>query len=582
MNPEIVLQADRIEWVGGVAVATGHVRTVAAGFELTADAARMAGDSITLTHVVAVSPAGSISATQIEFHAGDPGFSAQDARFERNDGVVIVADVLTVRDDALSGTHVEVFPCACDGPDPWSVRAAALALDGEGHLSFRKALLRVFDVPVLPLPGGRITLGRHSGPRFPEVGFSDDGARVAAPLFFAVGPDVDLVATPELRTERGAAGTLFSRWAVPNSTGTASGTLAWDTSASRLRGIAGASASVADSVGYAAVDGSLPSDPDWLADWGTDYLTRSTPWSELRAAAGSHGWSLGSDVFTAPAVTTQQLAVLSWDAPTDELPGGFVVRGQGVAAANATGIDPWQVGAPTPLGAGFVDVSRPTRAGPLVVVPRTRVDAAALRDDTRERSITDVAAVATGWRSAGGAVERLEPGWHASSAWEDGLWTLRSGPLLTWRRTGTNGSSAISGAMDVGDGPVSGSARANVDSGGWSAATQVGGTPGLVLVTAARTRGPIRPQVGWATAPTQGLSQLGGTLLVDLPGPLRNLTVGAGAGAEVDEFVWVHRSASLMWRHPTGCAAFGMEGRLEVDRNLPTLAVRVDVAGPKR
>jgi hypothetical protein len=41
---------------------------------------------------------------------------------------------------------------------------------------------------------------------------------------------------------------------------------------------------------------------------------------------------------------------------------------------------------------------------------------------------------------------------------------------------------------------------------------------------------------------------------------------------------WVSRVAGVRWTHPTGCMGIGATARFEVDRALPEVALRFDVA----
>ncbi|RMG13237.1 MAG: LPS-assembly protein LptD [Deltaproteobacteria bacterium] len=90
-------------------------------------------------------------------------------------------------------------PCACaEGPPSWSVSAQAADVElGEGAWLYWP-VLRILDVPVLPLPILYVPVGRRrSGLLAPEIRLAgQSGPGLGLPLYLVFGPSWDLTLTP--------------------------------------------------------------------------------------------------------------------------------------------------------------------------------------------------------------------------------------------------------------------------------------------------------------------------------------------------------------------------------------------------
>lgn len=182
-------------------------------------------------------------------------------------------------------------PCVCaDGaPTALTLTARAATLDPE-VVRIRGGVVRVFGVPVLPLPPTRLALRPD---RFhlllPELGYGSPG--VSAALRGEVGLDGwRVTGGPAWRQDRGARGELIAAGPTPGVDrlgGGASGALGWDSQTGTVRG-------AASSVGGVVVEGDArtlraawdaawQSDDDYAADYAADWIRRGAPRTEQRA-----------------------------------------------------------------------------------------------------------------------------------------------------------------------------------------------------------------------------------------------------------------------------------------------------------
>jgi hypothetical protein len=104
--------------------------------------------------------------------------------------------------------------CRCPDPeaeDPWRIRAESAELEVGGYGTARDTRFEVLGVPVAWLPWGIYPLKteRQSGLLLPDFEVSGrNGFEVGAPVFFAVGNPVNVIATPRWLSKRGPKGDL--------------------------------------------------------------------------------------------------------------------------------------------------------------------------------------------------------------------------------------------------------------------------------------------------------------------------------------------------------------------------------------
>ena len=117
------------------------------------------------------------------------------------------ADSIAVTRDGMVSLDEVTYTTCPAGNEDWMLRARDIDLDtttrnGTG----RNVRLHFKGVPILYTPFISFPLGdqRKSGFLFPDFGFSErSGAELAAPYYFNLAPNYDLLLTPRILTERG-------------------------------------------------------------------------------------------------------------------------------------------------------------------------------------------------------------------------------------------------------------------------------------------------------------------------------------------------------------------------------------------
>lgn len=570
MTPFVVV-ADQAEWRDGGFVASG-VRAEGRDWVATADRATGDEADLVLWNAIATDARGVLRADRLSVPWQGGPLVATGALWTGVDGFIVAADTWIVGDESWLGHGIVVQPCACEGRDPYALRADSLTVSPGERMSWQGGRLDLFEAVSVPLPDGQRALGRHPTLRWPEVGFGSDGFVAALPAWFPLGPRAGATLRPELRTGRGALVGLDATWADDR----VDGALAWEPGA--LRGQMGGRASAASIDGHAAVDGTLPTDPDFFADWGGDWLGRSLPWHELRAAAGAGPWTAHADTFVDHRVADQRLAALRWAPVPQVLPGGILLRTHAEGAATAAGATPWAVATPEPEALGALLLERPSRVGPIVLEPTVGANALSTRQLTTTDAVLGLGVGLDAWRLRNARWERLEPRWRASTRWIDGVRTDRTGPALRWSTTTEHTRTAAEGYVEGGVGPPSGGGLLTLEGRHLSASLVADSADqGQVLATAGVGGGPIRPSATMDWAPALELFQAGGIVSLDVPGTRRTTTARLLAAAEVDDPAWATRGLELGWRHPTGCLSVSAVGRLDADRPGPSVGLRVEI-----
>lgn len=294
MTGTITLEADRIEVHEGVATAEGNVRLTWEDQALVGDRATLDGRTVTLTHGTWTRAGETLrfetAAVDVETREG-----ALTELHVTIDGASLAADEVRL---GPAGTWevvgADLDPCLCaDGGRPaLSFRARAAELVPDRAVVIHGGTVRVFDVPVLPIPYWRVLLDRERFHLlFPELGYGEDGV---AARWEGEGTvrGWTLRGGPAVLSERGVRGVASARGPL----GTTSGELGWDWAEDRVRGIGIAKGGWVEPapeglplvsegrtsgprVGW---DLALSSDRAYADDYAVDYVARGVAWRESR------------------------------------------------------------------------------------------------------------------------------------------------------------------------------------------------------------------------------------------------------------------------------------------------------------
>ncbi|MBW2252994.1 MAG: LPS-assembly protein LptD [Deltaproteobacteria bacterium] len=512
----------------------------------------------------------------------------------------ITAETLTFDGETLSGTGVSYTNCGCVELPPWRVTAAEAEWVPDETVRVRRAMLRLLDVPVLPIPAGTIPLKRRSGLLLPTVSHGVDGWRFAQPFYLTVGRSADLTLTPEVRTKRSVRLLGEARYALRGGSGSLTGALGHDYAERRPRGAAAWTHGWSDGTLLTATRGQWAGDPTYFADYGDRFLDRGHPYDEARILLGAGQVEIGTDVFQSVEPTDHLVAELGVYQPSGPIPAGFL----GAASVRAG----YWVHGETPWGGtdGFLTVAsetrleRPMQAGPvrLSALARARVTADAVGGLLHAEAGMDARLPA--WHQGTRGLSHLEPQLRVLYAGSTTLgevspdvlpprWT--ASPSLLYRHSGRRG------LVEARTGVALTSSGWQIDLGGhartgpWNGWLQGrGGPEGLDLGSAgihwAQARGSV--EVAWSYSPerllyqpdpddVRSLHQLRGGARWTLPGPLHTLALSASSTWDLERSQWLHRGGGVRWTHPTGCLALGMEAWLDDDRPIPDVALTLAV-----
>jgi hypothetical protein len=601
----VAIEADRVVVEGRVAHGEGHV-VVAVGDDVVRGAAidvDLDAGTAVVTDGSWTRPDGAILAfSRAEITVPTHAIAVTDGVYTDGSLRVEGRSLAFDADGVLVGQRVRVTLCACDGVEPWAVGARRVEVEPGAVVRFRGAVVRILDVPVLPVPFGEVPLARRSGLLPPQLGSGDDGLRVAMPLYIAPERWFDLTFTPEVRTARSARLIGEGRYATRHGGGVGTAVGGWDWQTSTWRGGLDWRSGLAIPWGIAANEGRFTTDPRVAADYGDSFLARQQPWGEGRNLLGAGPLELATDVLQSPAAVWQQLAMTA-QRPTTALGSGFLASAAvtaGVAAVQPAGLP---IEEPVEHIALFADISRPTWVGPILVVPSVVADAEIASGDLPNPRPRDVHAV----------VEARLPLWHAGAALDTVAPLVRVqqvlvdlteplapaapdatpqvAPGILWTRAGALhavGTATVSDHAEL-------AFEADGDGfGAWAqgrtAAWDADGAEPIALASAGVSvdPGPVHADASWIRAdgallrqPVAGevhdLEQVRGTVAWTLPGPVSVFRLSVGIAADLEGKAWLSRSVGLRYTHPTGCVAIGAVARVEPDRELPDVAVTIDV-----
>ena len=555
--------------------------------------------------------------------------------------IVIQAEHLEVEEGVVTAEHVEIAvgegtvtaegfeahedsrsvlletvvfaPCACEGRDPWSVQAESATVVIEESVRFRGGWLRLFDVPVVPIPPTSIPLRRRSGLLAPTLGYGPYGLLVAQPLYLTVTDHADVTLTPELRTARSARGIGEGRYAVRGGSGEVRAALGPDWETRSVRGAIQWEHAQDDGRGvFAASRGQILGDRGYLRDYGDSFLSRSVPFVEARSLGGFGPVEFGSRTYQFGGPTDHEVASMAVRRGGLDGPWGMVHSAEMFTGWSVHGGGRWDA----TLGGGRVSgqttVSRPTWVGPFRLTPELGLLALGDTDAaTQERVLVARSRVQMdarlGLRRYGArSYERLEPGVRVVANPEvvDGVldpalrappWVIAPG--VTWRRTGVRGLTALRAAVPLDDRGLGGTVDGRIRSGPWTGWLQADSrrigqrvaAPGdlLELGTAGLRwgRDALDVSASWIYADRVLLPQSPPDLrdlhqarwAVGLTPPLAAvLRIDGGVAHSLDNGTIQQRWLGLTYTHPSRCLSLGGRGWWDADRASPEAALKVD------
>ncbi len=281
----VAVRGDRLSWVGGRLEAEGNVVVEVGTDVLRARAATGTADLLTVFDGVWERPSGSIT------------FATAQVKLRARSGILTTAhveagevtlDAATLAADAsgnLLATSARLSPCRCtDGGRPaLSFHAREIEVLEADVAIVRDGSLRLFDVPILPVPWWREPLDpRRFRLLFPELGYGADGwnarwrGRVGVQSeFFTFGP--------AWREDRGFRAELATTGPVGFD-----GVAGWDQLTSTARGAASSRGGFAGAGAQrAAWDLTVQSDAAYAEDYSPSFVDRGVAWRESRAVLGT-------------------------------------------------------------------------------------------------------------------------------------------------------------------------------------------------------------------------------------------------------------------------------------------------------
>jgi hypothetical protein len=433
----VAIEADRIEWHAGIATAEGSVTVALGDSSLVGTRATWDGVTLVVEEGEYRRRDGTLAFDRAEV-TPTPGVAVLVHGRATSGGAALTAERMSIADGRWTAEGATVTPCTCtDGARPaLSFSAASITVIPAKVVILHGAVVRVFGVPVLPVPYYRVPLDPHRFRLlFPEVGWGSNGANAQIEGRGGVGPWT-FQGGPAWRQDRGArAGLVVTGPGVD-----ARGAIGWDSVAERVRGV-GVTRGGEDSSVRAGWDVTVLSDPDYVADYAVDYVSRGVAWRDSRAvvAIGPErldGWL--PDDGTRGALLRERVA---WE----------IGRGHAVGLTPRVG-----VAAVGPLDglAPLAEVGLGARAagslGWLAVAGRGDVAARATYDlddatwtGTAGEGTVVVPDIATGAGGWAGGLGTLGTG---ATGWADGL---ADGPLARWGAGGTGVGGAAAGELTV-------------------------------------------------------------------------------------------------------------------------------------
>lgn len=560
--PDLQIAADRVEWKPGHLVASGNVRVDYGDQHLeAAEASWQGGSVLRLREGVLRRPEGELRFAAAEIWLEERGGDLVDVEVELADGR-LVAGRLTLGAEAWSVQDGEIEPCRCaDGKPPaldFAARGATL-VPGK-YVVIRGGAIRIFDLPILPVPWWREPLDpRRFRLLFPEVGHGSPGWSVALGGTGAVG-DWRFSGGPAWREDRGFRGEL----SVDGPVG-ARGQLGWDFETDGLRGAGSTKAGFAKPLRL-AWEASGQTDTDYADDYGVDWVARGVDWRDSRATIGWKGAQLGGWI------------------GDDGSVGSFVRGRYRPVFGRAAWVAPWVGGGlrETPWGAAGLDGGASGTLGP---VHAEATVATAVRTDAALASAGSGRVELPLWADFRGGRLRLWPGALAEGGlgWKEAL----AGAV-----TGVGGG--VDGALELGDDPdwglgpalraqlVAGDAVLHGEvvgrwDGSWAPRASLDLSTGPVSAWFA---GDLALQAGglsWSSVVSGSVGAVRGEGLAVAWGStdlrLGRLLLGGGVAGDLEAPAWSGASAQI--GYDDGCSSLILSAAFSPDRALPDLGAKL-------
>ncbi|HNH48828.1 MAG TPA: hypothetical protein PKY30_17430, partial [Myxococcota bacterium] len=312
---ELKVQADRIEWAAESAVAEGKVWLIWGEERLEAGRAAWTPTGLVLERGRWERKAESLVFERAEILLPPETVVLYQARLEIQ-GASLLAGRVELGKDRWEGEEGTLLPCTCtDGGPPalsfsaWEFQLRADPKEPETPriLLIQGGMVRLFRLPVLPLPAARIPLDpEHFRLHLPEVGYGSRGWSAGWSAQGGVKGWM-LEGGPTWRQDRGFAGEFrLEGPEVRGSLATTAGPLlqaqgGWDQLQEKWRG------SLQSRGGYSwerpetrwnpgdsrlAWELGLVSDAGYTQDYGPDWVARGVQWQEQRGLFESGGTSI--------------------------------------------------------------------------------------------------------------------------------------------------------------------------------------------------------------------------------------------------------------------------------------------------
>ncbi len=340
----VTVSADRLSWVGGRLQADGNVIVEAGDDVLRARAATGSAQLLTVVDGVWERPGSSIRFATAEVRLRARSGILTTAHVQTGEATLDAARLAADANGNLLASDARLSPCKCaDGERPaLSFHAREIEVIGADVAIVRNGSVRIFDVPILPVPWWREPLDPHRFRLlFPELGYGSDGwnarwrARVGVESeYFTFGP--------AWREDRGFRAELATTGPVEFN-----GAAGWDQVTEAARGAASSRGGFAPPTGQrAAWDVTVQSDAAYAGDYGPSFVDRGVAWRESRAVLGTGPLRLlGQLPDDGSVATLAQLRV------RPELRGDGWVLAPSAAVALRGQVSPtWDDAAATPIG----------------------------------------------------------------------------------------------------------------------------------------------------------------------------------------------------------------------------------------
>ncbi|GDX82423.1 hypothetical protein LBMAG42_42340 [Deltaproteobacteria bacterium] len=559
----VTVAADRLSFTAGRVTAEGHVIVHVGDEVLEAEAVDGTAEDLTVQRGVWYRADGVVRFENATINLRARSGVIAEASLVR-DGVTLDAQRIAIDESAgvVRADQARLEPCACaDGHRPaLSFRARSVELIGAEVAVIRGGTVRVFDVPIVPVPYWREALDpRQFRLSFPQVSYGSLGFSASEHARFGVGPEL-LEIGPAWREDRG--GRLDVAMSGPV---TLEGAVGWDSVWESPRGAGVTRGGFADATRRLAWDVTAQSDPLYAEHYGPSWVDRGVLWHDSRALAqtgplratawipddestGKHatlryrpelsraGWAAAP--WVEAGVASAPYVMAGADARASHT--GSVLHAEATVAAAGVGQVGW---GGAPLAQGFAGAMGRAEVPFWGEIGKHRVQF--FTGARVEAEVGDPL----------GTPLRIHPGIDGTA--------FGAGPTL--RASAALGPNVLSGeatALLGLDGGITPKLTINASSEAWSARAESDGDAAALQL---QTRGVVALDVGALLAPD---AQLGWADLTWHPG---RLVLGGGASRGFSETDPLTGSARL--GYDDGCSSLVLSAAFSPDRALPDVGL---------